>query len=313
MIFLRKILLVVVVLPTAKGYNLFFSKEGMLERLLVSAALGFSIGCATTSTSSQTNATPSVDTRKQLSVLEANLEKYLSRIQEIHSTFLYAIPTAAQKHGLDEELITTVIRFESHGNSEAISWTGCSGLMQVCASSANGGIKYMCQQDRALGPQECCSHRLTEEEKKKAGDIFWYDTCSKRKKASCVLDDRFYPWKNVDSGTAILKGKIRQYKGYTDQLRLGVAAYNAGEGVINEAIKATGEKDPFWTTVYLKITPAVFRKFSSYDSFSEQQLQRKIDALFGYVLNIDTVYKEYKKRREANGKPLLAVTGRVIL
>ncbi len=199
---------------------------------------------------------------------------------------------AAQTHSLDYLLIAAVIRYESNANNDAISSTGCTGLMQVCRGSAASPVEIVCPQDRKTGQQECYSGRC-----KQKNGIQWCEPCLNQD--YCVVDDRFYPRKNIDCGTKVLKGKLKQYKGkYTDYLQLGIAAYNAGEGVINEAIKATGKSDPRWEEVYGKVTISIFRKFQTYNDFTNARLQQKITELDDYVTNIVNAYRKYKEQEE---------------
>ncbi len=68
------------------------------------------------------------------------------------------IATAAEKHGVDKELIKAVIKQESGGNPYAVSKAGAKGIMQLMDSTAaemgvrnsfnaadniNGGVKYL--------------------------------------------------------------------------------------------------------------------------------------------------------------------------
>jgi soluble lytic murein transglycosylase-like protein len=97
--------------------------------------------------------------------------------------FADIIRAAAQKHGVDEALITCVIAEESNFNPRALSTKLAAGLMQLLPSTA----------------------------------------------ARLAVRDVFDPVQNVDAGTRYLKELLNQYKG---DLRLALAAYNAGPEVV---------------------------------------------------------------------------------
>lgn len=75
-----------------------------------------------------------------------------------NTEFSEVIKNAAQKYGVDEELINSVIKAESNFNENAVSSCGAQGLMQLMPSTAvslgvtnsfdpeqniNGGTKYL--------------------------------------------------------------------------------------------------------------------------------------------------------------------------
>lgn len=260
----------------------------LLQGLVVSS---FLYGCATFPESREaTLPRPSQNGRVNIESLNRIFDRYGK-----------SIAWAAAKHNIDAGLIAAVIRYESNGNSEAISDTGCTGLMQICAGSALQPVEYVCQQNRQLGPRECYFKKLPKEEREKrmeqGAGPFWYVPC--RKNVGCVVDDRFYPWKNLEGGIKVLKGKIAHYRGkYDDYLRFSLAAYNAGPGIIDTGIKETGEKNPSWEKVYSKITLSTFRQFRDYNKRTDDEIERKIAALDNYVAKIYGVYWAYREQRE---------------
>lgn len=100
-----------------------------------------------------------------------------SRIQK-------AVENAANKHGINKNLILSVIKQESDFNPYSKSWAGAMGLMQ-------------------LMPENCKDYGVS---------------------------DPYNIEQNIDAGTRHLKDMIKLYKG---NLKLGLAAYNAGCGTLS--------------------------------------------------------------------------------
>jgi soluble lytic murein transglycosylase-like protein len=97
--------------------------------------------------------------------------------------FANLIHAAAEKHGVDESLVTWVIAAESNFNPRAVSRRRAQGLMQLLPKTA----------------------------------------------ALYSVANIFDPAENIDAGTHYLKDLLARYRG---DLRLALAAYNAGPDVV---------------------------------------------------------------------------------
>ena len=93
------------------------------------------------------------------------------------------IRQAAEKYGVDANLVRSVIRAESNFNPKAVSSAGARGLMQLMPATAAG-----------LG-----------------------------------VGDSFNPQENINGGVKLLSRLLRKYDG---DVRLALAAYNAGPGAV---------------------------------------------------------------------------------
>jgi len=107
----------------------------------------------------------------------------------------HLIREAASQHGLEFELLQAVIATESGFDPQAVSPKGAVGLMQVIPDTAE---RFGV---RATGRQSV-SERLTD------------------------------PRTNIQAGARYLAWLIKHFKG---DVRLALAAYNAGEGAVNRA------------------------------------------------------------------------------
>lgn len=196
----------------------------------------------------------------------------------------------AQQEGVEPQLALAIINAESTGDSNAISSTGCSGLMQVCASSASPTIiKVQCGQDDSLGPQQC---DLNTCQTQSSGWI-WCKTCTQAGGSNCAPDDRFDAEKNIRSGIIGFKKKqnaVTGCKAGADLVKCQVAAYNAGQAIVNGAIKKTGKTAPTWEEVYAQYDIQLFRDNGYGSSFSDDELRSKIDHTPGYVNKIYNAY-----------------------
>ncbi|MBT6995557.1 transglycosylase SLT domain-containing protein [Candidatus Woesearchaeota archaeon] len=146
------------------------------------------------------------------------------------------IEEMAEKYKIDSEFIKAIIKHESNFDSNAISSTGCSGLMQVCGSSAPKEIiNIQCKQNKNQGPQKCDTQSCSVDD-----GYNWCDVCSSNED-NCLEDNRFNSRKNIEAGTKVLNEKISSIGDCgDDKIKAWAAAYNLGELFVNDAIKRAG-------------------------------------------------------------------------
>ncbi len=138
------------------------------------------------------------------------------------------IQQAAQALGMEASLIKAFMKYESQFNPNAKSEGNCKGLMQVCPSS--------------------------------------WDKCFNSLSTQYSLkEDMFDPKTSIFVGTCVLKGKLAGVSGCginvesEDRVKCVIAAYNAGEGLINSAAKAVGAPAT-WSAVNTKLQDESFVK-----------------------------------------------------
>ncbi|MBI4980284.1 transglycosylase SLT domain-containing protein [Candidatus Woesearchaeota archaeon] len=196
----------------------------------------------------------------------------------------------AVQEGVEPQLALAIIGSESSGNPYAVSSTGCAGLMQLCGSSSPDDIiKVQCSQKGAPPAHQC---NLDACHTKTKGYV-WCEICSSSKN-NCAQDDRYDPEKNIHAGVRIFKGKVdavQSCKAGSDLIKCQIAAYNAGQGVINAAAKKAGT-NPTWEEVKTQLTVALFKEVSTtYAGWSDAKVQSKIDGLKGWY--VDQIYNTY--------------------
>lgn len=164
----------------------------------------------------------------------------------------------------DRLLTAAIIATESAGRNDAVSQSGCSGLMQFCGSTAKGfsapcdtGTCYVCD------PKGCN-----------------------------LQDNRGKPEIAIPAGLKLLQAKISaidKCAGVTTYREVfGLAAYNAGEGVICAAIKATGKQDPTWEEVKKKIDTNLLRGYYSGPYWTKDTLNAKVIEIACYPYYVES-------------------------
>jgi len=135
-----------------------------------------------------------------------------------------------EKYSHRELLLLGIMATETTIDPEAVSPTGCAGLMQFCYGTAKeipifkGKIT------------ECCAFESRENRKN------IYTICDNERKKNSYLcneanDNRLDDEISIKAAGYLLDKKTSYFKGYSGSEIFGVAAYNVGEGNINKAIK----------------------------------------------------------------------------
>lgn len=171
-----------------------------------------------------------------------------------------AIQKQAERNSISAALLSAVIAQESSGNPNAVSPTGCKGLMQFCGPTAYD-----------YGLCDC----VGEDCKKTSGD----------RKFCVKKDERFDPEKSIEAGAKYLYYLKNRFRDYSYAEEFALASYNGGESVIKKAIKKTGKSNPTWNEVAEKITADLITYFSE-----EEDRKDKVSKITDYVKKV-TGYK----------------------
>lgn len=173
-------------------------------------------------------------------------------------------------------LAAAVMATESEAINTRPSETGCKGLMQFCAGTAryfdvpcDGKTCYVCK------PKDPNS------------------------KNSCYIDNREKPYIAVPAGIKLIqdKTKVFENKGYTTSREIyGLAAYNGGEGVVLDAVKATKKSDPDWETVKKYITRDILIQHDTYKEWNTERLNAKIEEISCYPYYVQEFMKSFEEK-----------------
>ncbi|MFC2135449.1 lytic transglycosylase domain-containing protein [Bacteroidota bacterium] len=182
---------------------------------------------------------------------------------------------ASTEFKIEPAILKAVITQESAGDKNAISPTGCAGIMQFCTSTAE---KYFSQADILnLKSLSACAE-----------------------KASCTPSDyagdpRFNPEKAIPAGANLIKNLLNHHsiEDLSDKKAFAVAAYNGGIGVIEEAIEKTGKENPSWQEASRKIAPELLALYPPYNSWEEEELVAKVKEIRNYVDSLKSLYMEW--------------------
>ncbi|MFA6888277.1 MAG: peptidoglycan DD-metalloendopeptidase family protein [Candidatus Woesearchaeota archaeon] len=153
---------------------------------------------------------------------------------------------------------------ESGGNPNAGSKTGCMGLMQFCGSTA-----------------------------------YDYNLCSDPK---CLgTDYRTNPLKSIPAGVLHLQNNVDEFSTYTDKLKFGAAAYNAGGGVIRNAIKKTGKSNPSWEEVSAALDASCVTYFKTTEEKNDKviEIRNHVPRVMGYYY----AYEQLQNKNDINTNP----------
>ncbi len=195
-------------------------------------------------------------------------------------------------------LIKAIMVAESEFKPNDISSTGCSGLLQICATSAKEEIQVQCPQVRSVGPRKCDPGTCEINVFDSAPTVPWCKVCTSG--INCVDDDRFDPRKNIFSSTKTIQRKMNAVPAGLCGMECQIAAYNIGEKVILAAIDAArveiGSGPLDWNTVYGHITTQLMKDNGYEDSntWNEVERENKRVNLKGYVAKIMRSYQSYK-------------------
>ncbi len=178
------------------------------------------------------------------------------------------IQQAADTFGVEAALIKGLMKYESTFVPTKVSSTGCKGLMQVC----DWGEHY-----------------------EKIGAKYG------------LVNDWLDPKANIFIGAYILKGKLDSVSGCgasansEDRNKCVIAAYNAGQGLINAAAKAVGAPAT-WSAVNNQLQDEEFTKAYGYSGekwnvevkAGVTKRAQKFANINNYVIKVYNMYLSYK-------------------
>lgn len=194
-----------------------------------------------------------------------------AQAQLVKSTYYDKITNAIATLKVDvpPELVMAYIMQESKGDPNAVSPTGCIGLMQICKGSQYPDII------KTITLCACSGN-----------------SCKLDGSRSCHVsnDDRFNVDKNIESGVWLISQKMASFQKYKDKIKFTMAAYNGGQGVVLDAIKKTGQSDPSWNEVSTMITPdLIFKNMpNTFPTLNEQN--QKVTEIRNYVPKVYAYY-----------------------
>ena len=158
-------------------------------------------------------------------------------LAQIRSQYASLIQTATASLSPkpDESLIAAVIMQESRGDPNAVSPTGCRGIMQFCSATAYD-----------YGLCDC------------VGTGCGKDSGSRQ---YCVNKDlRFDFNAAIPAGATYLSNLLGSFESYADKESFAIAAYNGGEGLVKKAISRTGKSSPAWQEAAAQIDEALIEE-----------------------------------------------------
>ncbi len=213
---------------------------------------------------------------------------------------------AANSAGIEPELLKAILKSESGFNTNSISGSGCSGLGQICRTSANiEYIKVQCSQSKTDGPKKCDVTTC-----KSSGSYVWCDACTSDG-PNCVADDRFDPEKNLMASALIVKSKANSVGDCgKDKIKAWVAAYNMGQKWVNQAVVMNGGNCDDWANeVWYKLKEITD---TNPDLTYEKIANKKGDytnTSSDYVAKIYDQYLAYKNNGLSGGQSTNSSTG----
>jgi hypothetical protein len=182
-----------------------------------------------------TDATPA-----QLRQLELTQERLAK------SPGMRVVQDAAQEAGIDARLLIAIIAQESGGDATILNSAGAVGLGQFLAASSTdhrlrgafkGAANPVCKCPVPEGKTGLVSCHATDDAVRDA----------------CKDDPRVNPEQSVIATARYLRALHDVFSKYADGERFAIAAYNRGEGTIQNAIKEVGLENPRWEDIAPKI------------------------------------------------------------
>lgn len=144
-----------------------------------------------------------------------------------------------EKYGVAPKIVKAMIAHESHGDPNAISYTGCVGLGQFCYQTATSN-----EYDEIFGKVTSCG---CGPKKTACKD---YHTCYPEN------DDRFDPEKSIEAAAKYLSGSFEDYEG---SIYLISISYNAGPAVADEIEKNLGDLPRTYENIRRLLDAAVLK------------------------------------------------------